>query len=77
MAKIFMISDDEEAFDYYDAESIEGVDERMIVKDVGVYVDMLKWLVDSDINFHSHVDDNVISLIFKDEDAVAFKLRWL
>ena len=42
-----------------------------------IYTNMLKWIIDNDVNFHSEITQTHCVIIMKDEDAMAFKLRWL
>jgi len=72
MAKIILLHEDE-----LDG-SIDNpyIDEVIEISKANTYVDMLRWLIDNDINFHSDVIEEQAVIIMKDEEAAMFKLRW-
>lgn len=72
MAKIFLMHDE----DFDDFEDERSFDDFILVSDPAIYPEMLKWLVDNDMNFHSQVLDEYGIFVLKDEDAVMFKLKW-
>lgn len=79
MAQVFLVALDEDGFDEHDIEDFsEVVDEFMTTENAQDYLNMIKWLVDNDVNFFSESNDSGnMTFVLKDEDAVAFKLRWL
>ena len=74
MAQIFLISNNTlflKKSDYpFINEFIKNIDNE-------TYTNMLRWLIDNDVNFHSEIIKTHGIIIMKDEDAMAFKLRWM
>ncbi len=74
MAQIFLMSVNtlfpkKDDYPFID-EFVENIDNE-------TYTNMLKWLIDNDVNFHSEIIKTHGIIIMKDEDAMAFKLRWM
>ena len=75
MPKIFKLSMSE---DEVDSDFDEDVDEVIVLDEESEFKDVIFWLIDNDINYHFQTDDSAESayLVMKDDDSVAFKLRW-
>lgn len=78
MAKVFLLSIDEnyEIGEIQDDE-INIPDEIICLTNENTYFNIVKWLIDNSFNYHyeTQSDGNIV-LIMRDDDAMAFKLRW-
>ena len=73
MAKAFRITADK---DYL--EDDDEIDEIIVINGGGEFKEMVFWLLENDINYHFVEDegDESAIIVLKDDNVMAFKLRW-
>ncbi len=73
MAKVFKITADKEDNDFED-----GVDEIIVVDHDDDFKEMVFWLLENDIQYHfiANETDDFAIIVLKDDNVMAFKLRW-